>query len=112
MRQSQVHILGTVASSDNLQPTDTRRVSALPSPWRRALAFLAIVIGGVCGALIGFGFADLSCTGECETTIGGFTLLGAIVGAGGVAIVAVLALRAMDEWESIRSATTPRRKDS
>lgn len=68
----------------------------------RALAIASIVVAGVCGALIGFAFTDLQCDGDCDLLIGVSTLIGAVVAAGGVAIVAVLTLRAMDEWETGR----------
>jgi hypothetical protein len=81
---------------------DERPVSALPSVQARLLAFLAILVAGVCGALIGYSFVDLQCTGDCSTpsSLGG--LIGAVVAAGGVAIVAVLVLRAMGEWKTIK----------
>ena len=72
--------------------------SALPSKGARILAFVAILVGGLCGGLIGYGFTDLSCTGDCTTLAGGVGLLGAVIGAIGVGVVAVLALRAMAEW--------------
>ena len=66
------------------------------------LAFAAIVIGGLMGALIGWSFVDLSCHGSCGVKSG----LGAVVGgagaAAGIAVVSVLALRAMGEWKRIR----------
>lgn len=69
-------------------------------PARRALllAFLAVVVAGVFGALIGYGLADLSTVSS--STIGNLVgaLIGATIGAGGVGIVAVLTLRAMTEW--------------
>lgn len=75
--------------------------SALPSRGARVLAFLAILIGGACGGLVGYGFADLQCTGDCTAVSGGMGVLGAVVGAVGVGVVAVLALRAMGEWRTI-----------
>jgi len=72
--------------------------TALPSTGARVLAFVAILVGGLCGGLIGYGFADLQCTGSCTVLAGGAGLLGAVLGAVGVGIVAVLALRAMGEW--------------
>jgi hypothetical protein len=44
---------------------------------------------------------NVQCTGDCTTSsaLGGLT--GAVVGALGVAVVAVLALRAMGEWRTI-----------
>jgi hypothetical protein len=89
------------------------RPTALPSVQARALAFVAILIGGLCGGLIGYAFTDLQCGSErpanasveskdddsgCDgwSGLGGVT--GAVVGAGGTGIVAVLVLRAMAEW--------------
>jgi hypothetical protein len=86
--------------------------TALPSVTARLLAFVAILLGGVCGGLIGYSVADLQCgsdeerTGEeaapadedCSTIEGVGGLVGAVTGAGGVAIVSVLVLRAMAEW--------------
>ena len=72
--------------------------TALPSTGARVLAFVAILVGGLCGGLIGYGFADLQCTGDCTSLAGAAGLLGAAIGAIGVGIVAILALRAMGEW--------------
>lgn len=74
--------------------------SSLPPRRARVLAFLAIVVGGVCGGLIGYGFTDLTCTTNCTTLAGGFGVLGAVVGAAGVGVVAILGLRAMGEWNA------------
>lgn len=79
-----------------------RRLSALPSVRARVLAFCAIVVAGICGALIGASFVALQCTGDCVTPSGIGALVGAVVAAGGVAVVAVLTLRAMAEWRRIR----------
>ncbi len=76
--------------------------SSLPPLGARILAFVAILIGGLCGGLIGYGFTDLQCDGGCATRAGGFGVLGAVLGAAGVGIVAVLALRAMGEWRTIQ----------
>ena len=76
--------------------------TALPSTGARVLAFVAILVGGLCGGLIGYGFTDLQCTDECTTLAGGAGLLGAVVGAAGVGVVAILALRAMGEWRTRR----------
>jgi hypothetical protein len=64
------------------------------------LAFVAILIGGLCGGLIGYGFVDLQCTDDCTVLAGAAGLLGALIGAVGVGVVAVLALRAMAEWNT------------
>ncbi len=78
------------------------RPSALPSAGARLAAFAAILVGGACGGLIGYAVTDLSCGGDCAWVAGGVGLLGAIAGAGGVAVIAVLVLRAMGEWRTIR----------
>jgi hypothetical protein len=76
-----------------------------PPPPRsaRLLGVLAIVVGGLCGGLIGWAFADLQCTGGCGqgwSAFGG--IVGAAAGAGGVAVITSLALRAMREWETVK----------
>ncbi len=74
--------------------------SALPSVLARVLAFVSILVGGVAGAVIGYAFSDLG--GYGGTAVGFLTFFGAAIGAGGVAVVAVLTLRALGEWETIR----------
>jgi hypothetical protein len=64
------------------------------------LAALAILVGGTCGALIGYSFAELQCTGDCTLWKGIGLVVGALFASVGVAIVAVLTLRAMDEWNT------------
>jgi hypothetical protein len=76
--------------------------TALPSTFARVLAFVSILVGGLCGGLIGWSLVDLQCTGDCGTLSGLSALAGAIIGAVGVAVVAVLALRAMGEWRVIQ----------
>ena len=80
----------------------TRLRSAAPAPAARGLAFVSIVIGGVCGGLIGYAFTDLQCNDGCTIWAGLSGVLGALIGAVGVAVVAVLVLRAMDEWETVK----------
>lgn len=83
---------------------DERRLSALPSVRARALAFVAILVAGVCGALIGWAFVDLQCTGSCHVASGVGALLGGTGAAVGVGVVAVLTMRAMGEWRTISEA--------
>lgn len=84
--------------------------TALPPVAARALAFVAILVGGLCGGLIGWSVTDLQCgpphgkgvevTAErdCAVWDGIGGLAGASVGAGGTGVVSVLVLRAMAEW--------------
>lgn len=80
------------------------RLSALPSTGARAAAFVAILVAGAAGGLIGYAFVDVQCAGPCTTASGVGGIFGAVLAAGGVAIVSVLALRAMGEWRTIREA--------
>ena len=88
--------------------------SALPSTGARLLAFLAILVAGACGGLIGYAVIDLQCEGDCTVASGVAGLIGAVVFAVGVGVVAVLALRAMGEWRTIQhgqAGRTPERHD-
>src|SRR5437588_12847329 len=76
--------------------------SALPSRAARVLAFVAIIVAGVCGGLIGYAIVNVQCHGACTTPKGVGSLTGALIAAGGVAVVAVLVLRAMGEWRRIQ----------
>lgn len=75
--------------------------AALPPRGARALAFVAILVAGLCGGLIGWAVTDIQIDsdGSPLPAIGG--IAGAILAAGGVAVVAVLTLRAMTEWRTI-----------
>jgi hypothetical protein len=68
----------------------------LPSRSAYLLAFGAVVLAGIFGAIIGYGIADVGSDSDVATFFG--TLIGAVIGAGGVGVVAVLVLRAMSEW--------------
>lgn len=81
--------------------SEQRPLSAIPPVAARAIAFIAILFGGLAGGLIGFALVDLQCDGDCDLATGIGLLVGALVCAIGMAIVAVLALRAMGEWREI-----------
>jgi len=83
------------------EPDPPAPLSALPSPAARAVAFVAILVGGVAGGLIGFGFAELQCTGDCTVPAASGAAIGGILAAAGTAVIAVLVLRAMGEWRQI-----------
>jgi hypothetical protein len=74
--------------------------SALPSVGARVVAFVAIVLAGLCGLLIGRALVEVQCTGSCGTASGIGAVVGAVLAAGGVAVIAVLVLRAMSEWRA------------
>lgn len=78
-----------------------RPLSALPSPLARAVAFVAIVLAGLAGGLIGSALVELQCEGDCALPRGLGILVGAVVAAGGMSIVAVLVLRALGEWREL-----------
>ena len=82
-------------------PGDHGRLSALPSVQARLLAFVAILIAGLCGGLIGFSAVRVGCHGSCATPEGVGGLTGALIAAIGVSVIAVLVLRAMGEWRTI-----------
>ena len=86
-------------------------MSAIPSVGARVVAFVAIVVSGLMGALIGAGFAGLGCEGDCTIIRGVGALIGAGAGAGGIAVVAVLALRAMAEWRAGPGYTNSTRRN-
>lgn len=89
--------------AENFTADDTAEIPSPPPTLPRRgpvlLAFAATVLAGAIGAFIGYALADLSTSST--TTSGNLigALVGAIFGAGGVGVVAVLALRAMAEWK-------------
>jgi len=85
-----------MSQPDRPQPT------ALPSVAARVLAFVVILAAGAAGGFIGFAFVDLQCDGDCGAATGLGALVGAVLFAGGTAVVAVLTLRAMGEWRTIQ----------
>ena len=78
-----------------------RPLSALPSVFARAVAYISIVIAGIAGALIGFTLVDLQCQGDCDVPNSIGLILGAATGALGMGVVAVLVLRATGEWKEL-----------
>lgn len=85
-------------------PTPDSPLSALPSGTARALAFVAILLAGVAGGLIGYALVDVQCTGNCGLQLGLGVLVGSVAFAGGAAVVAVLGLRAVGEWRQIEDS--------
>ena len=81
-------------------PQSSEPESALPPRAARVAAFVSIFIGAAAAGLIGNAFADMGDMGSLATGI--LVLISILIGAGGVAVVAVLTLRALGEWETIR----------
>lgn len=79
------------------QPTDNPP-TALAPVWMRVVAFVCIMFGGLAGAAVGSRFGDVACTGSCDGVIGASMLAGTVVGALGIAVVAVITLRVAQEW--------------
>jgi hypothetical protein len=71
----------------------------LPSRGAYLLAFGSVLFAGVFGAIIGYGLVNVSNEDASASSKLFGSLIGSIVAAGGVGIVAVLVLRAMSEWK-------------
>ena len=77
--------------------------SALPSVAARVIAFVAILLGGAGGAVIGYSFSHIQCHhGSCVTGDGVWMVVGSLTGALGVAVIAMLSLRAVGEWHTVQ----------
>lgn len=83
---------------------------ASPPVWARVLAVGSILIAGAAGGLIGWSVVDLQCDGDCAGQSALAGVVGALVCAVGVAVVAVLTLRAMSEWRAIENRDRARRE--
>ncbi|MFZ9427031.1 MAG: hypothetical protein ACO29A_06505 [Ilumatobacteraceae bacterium] len=88
--------------------SNERPLSALPSPMARLLAFIAILLGGFAGALIGYALVDIQSTDASDLALGLGLFVGAVITAGGTAIVAILVLRAVGEWRDINDRSARR----
>ena len=63
---------------------------------------MAIILSGLAGALIGYSLVALQCDGDCGVPLGIGIFVGAVVAAGGMAVVAVLVMRALGEWREVQ----------
>ena len=81
--------------------SDPRPLSALPSVAARVVAFVAICLSGIAGAVIGGSLVSLQCDGDCAVPVGLGILVGAVIAALGMAVVAVLVMRAQGEWREL-----------
>ena len=80
-------------------------LSALPSVGVRIGAFAAICLSGLAGAMIGYSLISLQCDGDCSAPKGIGLLIGAVIAAAGMAVVAVLVMRALGEWREVEDRT-------
>lgn len=85
----------------DVEVSDQRPLSALPSPLARLVAFIAILGGGLAGGIIGFALVDIQSDGDSDSLRGLGILSGSVIAAGGTAIIAVLVLRAVGEWKDL-----------
>ncbi len=83
------------------RPVEPAPLSALPSVGVRVAAFAAVCLSGLAGALIGYSLVALQCEGDCGVWKGIGLLIGALIAAIGMAVVAVLVMRAMGEWREV-----------
>lgn len=74
----------------------------------RVLSFLAICGGGLLGGMIGWAFVRLQVSGDTTVPQAVGALVGAVVCAAGIAVVATLVLRAVNEWRTIQEGINPR----
>jgi hypothetical protein len=88
------------AVADDEEPLPNEGPTALPGVGARIVAFVAICVAGFCGLLIGMALVRVGCEGECGVAVGIGAVVGAVGAGGGVAVVAVLVLRAMGEWQA------------
>lgn len=88
---------GTVVAFNDLVAPEPAEPD--PPPPARWLAFLGVIVGGLLGALVGYGIGDVMYPTTIWASVGG--LLGAVTGAAGLGVLANLTLRAMNEWRSV-----------
>jgi hypothetical protein len=83
------------------QAPSAQKLSALPSPAARALAFGSILLGGLLGGLIGYSLVRVQSPRSTATAKALGASVGALLVAAGTAVLAVLVLRAMGEWRRV-----------
>lgn len=90
------NVLGTI-------PMTARppQLSALPSVAARGLAFAAILLGGLMGGLLTYGVRKVMTGKTTGTSLGLWTVVGAVGTAFGVGVLVTLVLRAMGEWRGL-----------
>jgi len=72
----------------------------------RAIAFAGILLAGIAGAEMGYLMIDVQCSGSCAVPNGIGMSVGSLIGAAGMSVVAILALRAIGEWRELADKET------
>ncbi len=90
-------------------PAPREGLSALPSAFARGVAFASIMLAGALGAVLGYGIGKVFDRKGSSLYLGVSALIGALIVASGVAVVAVLVLRAMGEWRALDRPLPPNR---
>jgi hypothetical protein len=85
------------------EPMGREAPPTMPSRGAFFLAFASVVVAGCFGAVIGYGVTDVECTRACTGSRALGSVIGGVIAAVGVGIVAVLVLRAMSEWRRGKS---------
>lgn len=67
----------------------------------RVIAFIGILVAGIAGAAMGYLMVDVQCSGSCAVPNGIGMFIGSLIGALGMSVVAILALRAIGEWREL-----------
>lgn len=79
-----------------------------PNPWVLVPSLMAGLIGGALGWVV----ADVSCRpGRCPGWSVAMSVLGFLVGLGGMVVVVVLALRSLAEWRDHEGRPRQRPED-
>ena len=68
-------------------------------------------MSGLFGGMIGWSLARLQVSGDPTIPQALGALVGSVVAASGVAVVATLVMRAMNEWRTIQHGVNPRTGD-
>lgn len=74
--------------------------SALPSVRARVIAFVSILVAGALGGATGVWFMGTQCEGDCAVGTGVAMWFGTVLLSLGAAVVAVISLRTVAEWNS------------
>ena len=78
--------------------------------WAFVTAFNGIVAGGLLGGVIGYGLVNVQCDGDCGAALAIAVVVGSVLGAAGLSVVAAIGLRAMAEWSTVQDRALPQQQ--